>query len=120
MGHRSYERAQGGQEGKEGLNGLCLQPRSAEFKTELQADTFNEFDPILLLFSDASFPSNSDIPFISVFTQSHKGLIFGWSFFSVFFDAKAYQSLGSKEKVVRVPKAEFPIAKKGMLPVQQA
>lgn len=70
-GHKEVRRE------RKGLMGCAHNPRSAEFKTELQADTFAEFDLILLLFSDASFPSNSGIPFISAFTQSHKGLIWG-------------------------------------------
>jgi len=52
-----------------GLMDYAHHPRSAEFKTELQADTFAEFDVILSLLSDVCFPSNRGIFFISAFTQ---------------------------------------------------
>lgn len=77
MGHMSWEGLKETRRERKGLMDCAHDPRSAEFKTELQADTFSEFDLILLLLSDVCFPSNSGIPFISAFTQSDKGLILG-------------------------------------------
>lgn len=104
---------------RKGFMGCAHNSRSAEFKTESQADTFAEFDPILLLFCDACFPGNCGMYLSSLLSHNQTRVWFWVVFPFCLFDAKPYQGLGCKEKVVRVPRAEFPIAKKGMLHVQQ-